>query len=132
MSILDKLTEKAGEMFGSQGGMTESVLSMIKGKSGGLDGLIEQFKSKGLGDIISSWVSTGENKPISTSQITQALGSDQVQSIASKLGISTEEAAAKLSEALPKVVDKLTPDGTVPEGNMLEKGMDSIKKLLGS
>ena len=115
MSILDKLSDKAGELFGAHGGMAESVLGMIKEKAGGLGDLVEQFKSKGLGDVVSSWVSTGENKPISPAQVTQALGNDQVQGIATKLGISKDEAAAKLSEILPKVVDKLTPTGSIAE-----------------
>ncbi|HEY3295635.1 MAG TPA: YidB family protein [bacterium] len=115
MSILDKLSEKAGDLFGAHGGVAESVLGMIKSKAGGLGDLVEQFKSKGLGETVSSWVGTGENKPISPAQVTQALGKDQVEGIATKLGISTDEAAAKLSEVLPKVVDKLTPTGSVAD-----------------
>src|SRR5512139_361927 len=130
MSILDKLTGKASELLGGND-LADSVIGLIKNQAGGLSGLVEQFKSKGLGDLASSWVSTGENKPISPSQLSSALGNDQIQGIASKLGISTDAAASKLSEFLPKIVDKLTPDGAVPEGGALDKGLDSIKKLFG-
>ena len=130
MSILDKLTEKAGSLLGGNKDTADSVLGMIKNQEGGLGGLIEQFKSKGLGDIAASWVGTGENKSISPNQIMQVLGNEKVQAIAAKLGISTEEMASKLSTMLPVIIDKLTPDGAVPEGGLVNKGMDALKKLI--
>ena len=44
--------------------------------------------------------------------------------------MSTDEAATKLSQQLPDVVDKATPDGNVPEGGILDKSLDFLKSKL--
>jgi len=107
------------------------VMNIVGGQKGGLNGLISQFKSKGLGDIVGSWVGTGKNLPVSAEQIQSVLGSDQIKNIASKLGISTNEVTSQLSNLLPQAVDKLTPDGKVPEGDIMSKGMDMLGGLFG-
>lgn len=110
--------------------MMSTVMGLLGGKDG-LNGLISKFTSKGLGDIIGSWVSTGKNLPVSQDQIQSVLGSDQIKNIASKLGISTNEVTSQLSNLLPQAVDKLTPDGKVPEGDLMSKGMDLLGGLFG-
>ena len=104
-----------GQLFGgaSQGGLMEQVLGLINNpQTGGLGGLVEMFKSKGLGDAVSSWISTGENQPVSDDQITSALGSNTIQEISQKLGISGTDASNGLAALLPQIIDKLTPDGS--------------------
>jgi uncharacterized protein YidB (DUF937 family) len=132
MSILDKVKDMAGGLAGGEGGsnMLSQVMNMIGGNFGGLQGLVNQFQNAGLNDIVQSWVSTGENKAISPDQIQSALG-DNITGIAAKLGLSTSDVASQLSNVLPQVVDKLTPNGTIPEGNVLDQGMDAVKKLFG-
>jgi len=68
---------------------------------------------KGLGEIASSWVSSGQNLPISEDQIHQMLGSPMVQQIAASCGISPQDASSKLAQFLPMIVDHLTPQGKV-------------------
>ncbi len=135
MGLLDEIAKVAGsKLLGgeSQGGLMEQVLGLVNNPgTGGLQGLIQTFTSKGLGDAVSSWVGTGENQPVSGEQVTHALGSDKIQEIAQKLGISGSDASSGLAALLPQIVDKLTPDGKVPEGGMLEQGLSSLKKLLG-
>jgi uncharacterized protein YidB (DUF937 family) len=60
-------------------------------ESGGLAGLAQLFQSKGLGDAISSWIGTGQNQPVTGDQITNVLGSEQIQQFAKKLGFSSED-----------------------------------------
>jgi len=110
--------------------MMSSVMGLLGG-TGGLNGLISQFTSKDLGDVVGSWVSTGKNLPVSQDQIQSVLGSDQIKNIASKLGISTNEVTSQLSNLLPDVVDKLTPDGKVPQGDMISKRMEMLGGLFG-
>ncbi|MBK8944169.1 MAG: DUF937 domain-containing protein [Ignavibacteriae bacterium] len=116
---------------GDKNDLMSIVMNLIGGQKGGLSGLVSQFASKGLGDIIGSWVSTGENKAISADQLQNALGSDQVKDIASKLGIDQSSVLSQLTNLLPQAVDKLTPDGKVPEGDILSKGMDLLGGLFG-
>jgi uncharacterized protein YidB (DUF937 family) len=103
----------------------------LLGGKGGLQNLISQFGAKGLGDVIGSWVSTGKNLPISPDQLQGVLGNDAVKNIASKLGMDTKSVTSQLSNLLPQVVDKLTPDGKVPEGDIMSKGMDMLGGLFG-
>jgi uncharacterized protein YidB (DUF937 family) len=132
MGILDSVKSAlGGSSASSQNDLMSAVMNLVGQQSGGLNGLIQQFSSKGLGDVVSSWVGTGKNLPISSEQIQHVLGSDTVKNIASKLGVDTNSVASQLSNLLPQVVDKLTPDGKVPEGDILNKGMELLGGLFG-
>jgi uncharacterized protein YidB (DUF937 family) len=101
------------------------------GGSGGLGGLVSAFQQKGLGDMISSWISTGPNPAISAAQVTDVLGEDTLSQFASKAGVPRAEAGSLLAGLLPAVVDQLTPDGKVPETNSLENTLGSLLSGLG-
>ncbi len=108
MSFLSGLV---GGALGAEGAL---LLNGALEKHGGWSGLVKQFEDQGYGDKIRSWIGTGENQPISSEQIKQALGSQTVRDLAAKIGISSDDLAAKLSEFLPKAVDQATPDGNIP------------------
>jgi uncharacterized protein YidB (DUF937 family) len=130
MGIFDDIKKAGSKILGGSGesGLMEQVLGLINNpQTGGLSGLIEQFNNKGFGGVISSWVSTGENLPVSGEQIDQAFGREKIQEIAQKLNISETEASGGLAALLPQVIDKLTPDGKVPEGGILEQGLSLLK-----
>jgi uncharacterized protein YidB (DUF937 family) len=103
------------------------------GTQGGLGGLMAKFQQAGLGDVISSWVGSGENKPISGDQISQALGPDTISDLASKLGLNTGDAAGQLSQILPGLIDKLTPQGSAPANGLGNSGdlLGMLGGLLG-
>lgn len=128
MSILDQVTSAVGSSSGGNSTIVESIVGMIGGE-GGLGGLVSKFTQGGLGDVVNSWVSTGENKPISGGQLSEVLGSGQLRSIAEKTGLPIEDITKKVSEFLPGIVDKLTPNGRVEGGNVLDQGMDMFKGL---
>jgi uncharacterized protein YidB (DUF937 family) len=132
MGIFDEILKGAGSKIlggAGQGGLMEQVIGLINNpQTGGLSGLTEQFTSKGLGDLVSSWIGTGENQPVSGDQIEQILGSDRIQEIAQKLGISGTEASGGLAALLPQVIDKLTPEGKLPEGGLLDQALGFLKK----
>jgi uncharacterized protein YidB (DUF937 family) len=111
-SVLGVLTGKQQQTTADANPIVGALSSLIN-QNGGLQGLMGKFMQNGQGDAFSSWVGMGENHEISPDQIHQAIGSDQVQALASKMGIDPQEAAHFLSEYLPKVVDKLTPNGQV-------------------
>ncbi len=125
--------ELKGMIFGEgeKNKLLESIMGLINNpQTGGLSGLAQMFKDKGLGDAMSSWISTGKNQPVSEDQIKQALGDDQIQRISENAGISREDASKGLASWLPEIIDKLTPDGQVPEGDILAQGLDSLKKKM--
>jgi len=91
------------------GGAAGSILS------GGLGDLMKQLQEGGQSDAANSWVGKGQNKPISPGDLANALGADQIDSIASQAGLSRDEFLKGLSQYLPDVVDHLTPDGRLPD-----------------
>jgi uncharacterized protein YidB (DUF937 family) len=130
--MLDTLKSVLGSASSSkEPDLMSAVLNLVGGQSGGLSGFVKQFASKGLGDVAQSWVSTGKNLPISPDQLQSVLGSDVVKGLASKLGMDNNALTSQLSNLLPQVVDKLTPDGKIPEGDILSKGMDLLGGLFG-
>jgi uncharacterized protein YidB (DUF937 family) len=81
---------------------------------GGLDVLIDQFKKSGLGDVINSWIGTGQNQAISPTQLRQAIGQETVNDLARQTGAPQDDLLSQLSKYLPGVIDKLTPNGQLP------------------
>jgi uncharacterized protein YidB (DUF937 family) len=132
MSFLEDMAcKELGSMLSSSSNpLAASLMQMINRQPGGLSGLVQQFHDKGLGSLVSSWVSTGQNLPISADQIQHVLGSEQVKELAAKAGISPDAASSHLSQLLPMLVDKLTPNGQVPEtSSLLQSGMDMLRGL---
>lgn len=111
--------------------LATGILEMLTSQqTGGLQGLVQRFTQSGLGDVVSSWVSTGPNLPVSGGQIHSALGSEAISSLAQRAGIAPDTASSMLAQVLPGIVDKLTPEGQIPEGgNLLEQGLSILKGL---
>ena len=84
------------------------------GLLGGLGGLVDKFQKGGLGDVVNSWVGHGQNQPVTPGQLSPALGPDIIKTLAQRSGLSEEELIRQLSQALPGLVDKLTPHGRLP------------------
>ncbi|MGC2193291.1 MAG: YidB family protein [Terriglobales bacterium] len=132
MGILDDLENKAvnSMLGGSSNPLATGLLQMINNQPGGLSGLLQSLHDKGFGSLASSWVGTGQNLPITPDQIQHVLGSDQVKQMAARAGISPEAAGAALSQLLPTLVDKLTPNGQIPQhSSLLEAGMSLLQSL---
>ena len=130
---LKSATGTATATDGSQSSLASAALSMLSSnETGGISGIAKQFAAKGLGHIVSSWIGTGQNLPISPEQLQSVLGSEQVKAIAAKAGISPEAAQNGLAQVLPQLVDKMTPNGEVPEGDLMSKGMELLKGKLFS
>jgi uncharacterized protein YidB (DUF937 family) len=130
VGLLDNLESMAeGKVAGSNPAVA-GILELIQNHPGGLNGLVQTFHQNGLGGLVNSWVGTGQNQAATSEQIQQVLGSGQLQALAQKLGISSEVAASTVAQLLPTVVDKLTPNGTVPEhSNLLQMGESLLASL---
>lgn len=111
-----------------------NILSMKDtsvGGAGGLGALVQAFQGKGLGDVMSSWISNGENKSISADQVARVLGPDALAQFASKAGINVGEAGAVLAGLLPDLVNQVTPAGKLPEGSALESALGGLLSGFG-
>lgn len=116
MGLLDQLVAGLGrQSAGSQQGSVflDLATTVIQGHPGGLAGLLDQFTAAGLGREASSWVSTGQNLPISAEQLAEVLGQGNVRALGEKFNVSPESASFGLASLLPALVDHLTPNGQV-------------------
>jgi uncharacterized protein YidB (DUF937 family) len=95
-------------------GLFDSVADLVT-EGEGLGGLVRKFDESGLDDKMRSWIAKGENLPISASQIEKVLGNEHVAGVAKKLGVAPDKAAGQIADLLPKLIDRITPDGTPPD-----------------
>jgi uncharacterized protein YidB (DUF937 family) len=90
-------------------------LRSLTGQDGaaGLQDIVRRFAGAGQADAANSWVGTGRNLPVSPEAVGQAMGADKIGEIARRFGLSGDQARAMLSEVLPQVVDRMTPNGRI-------------------
>lgn len=136
MGLLDSLAgQVTGALSGNQGGggLMDVVAGLLNSPQGGgasgLNGLIQAFEANGLGNIIGSWVGTGQNLPISAEQLQSVLGNGQLQALAQQFGFSPRDLSGQLAQLLPQVIDKLTPGGNVPQGDAMTQAMGMLGGL---
>ncbi len=135
MGLLDSVMGALGGAGGNSVGnpMIEAGMQMLSnsGQGGGLAGLGQTFQQNGLGEQMASWVGTGQNLPISAEQLQAVLGGGQLGQIAGQLGVNESQAAGGLADMLPQVIDKLTPNGQLPQGDdLMAQGLELLKGRL--
>ena len=129
MSLFDAINDALGANEAHAGLVTAAVEALGGASGSGLGGLVEAFQAKGLGDVVASWIGTGQNLPVSAEQIQSVLGSGLVQQLAARVGLPPEAATALLAQILPQAVDRLTPEGTVPAGGLLGQATGLLRGL---
>jgi uncharacterized protein YidB (DUF937 family) len=153
MGFLDGLMQQIGGGASTTGGgglgdivsmvtSNPQILSALKGLlssrdesvggSAGLAGLVDTFQQKGLGDMMSGWISNGPNPGISPSQITDVLGTKTMAQFANRAGVPEAQAGSLLAGLLPAAINHLTPNGKIPETNDLENSLSSLLGKLGA
>jgi uncharacterized protein YidB (DUF937 family) len=132
MGLLDQIGGALGQGKGAgvNALLLQQLIAMLS-KPGALSNLTSAFQGAGLGNILQSWIGTGQNLPISTDQVRKVLGSGVVADLAKKAGIGESETTSALAGLLPQVIDKVTPGGNVPGQNDLSGALSSLGKLLG-
>lgn len=103
-----------GVLGGIMGAEMATVVNGLIERHGGVQGVVSQLRSNGLGPTVNSWMNEGPNAPISPQEIHSAFGDQTMNELAARAGISTEELAQKLSEILPHAVSALKPEGGAP------------------
>jgi len=121
MGLFDQVSDLLGDGGGGGGnGLMNAAMKMVGGGEG-LQGLVGKLDAAGLAELAQSWVGTGDNKAISPDQVRAALGDDEVHRAAQEAGISDDEAASGLAGLLPDLVNRLTPDGKLPDLGELQQ-----------
>jgi uncharacterized protein YidB (DUF937 family) len=104
----------------------DAVAGFLAG--GGLSKITGGLKANGLSAQADSWVGTGSNQPVSGRDVEQATGQEQIREIAQQLGVSESQAADAVAQALPEVVDKVSPEGRLPPDQDLDAAFDKLAK----
>ncbi|UCI05870.1 YidB family protein [Mesorhizobium sp. B1-1-8] len=95
------------------------------GLLGGLGGLLNKLRDAGHGNVADSWVGTGQNQPINANDLGSAIGPQVIREIAQRTGMDEQELLKQLSTALPGIVDKLTPNGQIPQHHQVASAFNS-------
>lgn len=125
MGLLDDLVGSLGNSNGSgQGNQMQQLMAIWNWvqEQGGVEVLLQKFQQGGLGQVLNSWLGSGSNMSIDGGEIQNALGNDQLQSLADKLGTDVQGASGTLAALLPQVIDKLSPQGHIKTSNTQDLG----------
>jgi outer membrane protein OmpA-like peptidoglycan-associated protein/uncharacterized protein YidB (DUF937 family) len=118
MGAIDMLVNEVGSQFGinrdKAGSLLTALLGFIQEQNGGLSGFLDRFRRAGLSDTVSSWLSGAPATAISPESVQSALGSQAVNTIASRTGLSLSTATSALGFMVPKLVQSLAPGGAIP------------------
>ena len=136
LALMALLASRAGG-FGSSGGLggLGGLLGGLAGAGGlggagslggagglgGLGALVDRFQRSGHGDVVDSWIGTGENRPILPNQLEEALGAEDIDHLSRHTGMPRQQLLSELSEYLPRVVDQLTPRGRLPDDDEMSR-----------
>ena len=128
MSLLNSLVSSlaGGGQSSGLASLLPVVLDFVKQYPGGIAGLLEKLKQGGLAEVVTSWIGAGENLPVTGPQLRSALGEEDVNKLASQAGQDADSLLGSLADILPQAIDRLTPDGTVPEDG---KGLDLMSVM---
>jgi uncharacterized protein YidB (DUF937 family) len=133
MGLLDSvLGSVLGGGGGRQAGGSDLLMQIVAGMlanrggagggGGGLADLASQFQHGGLGDVMNSWIGTGANQSISPDQLGGVLGSDMLSELTQRTGMNQGDLLGQLSQMLPQMVDRATPEGRIPDGGLGDIG----------
>lgn len=137
MALQMLMNKTGGSSAGAGGGLGGMLGGMLGGgqanvsapNMGGLGGILDAFQKGGLGNIADSWVSQGDNMPVTGDQVSQVFGQDKITEMASQLGMSHGEVAGGLADILPQLVNHVTPNGQVPQDhNTLQDALTGLFK----
>ena len=135
MSMLESLLSGlTGTSSGRQTGaspLLQIALQMLasSGQGGGLGSLMNQFQQAGYGQQMDSWISTGQNLPISADQLMQVFGQGRMQQMAANSGMDMGQLSGGLADLLPQLIDRVTPTGQVPESG-IDGALSELSKLM--
>jgi len=113
----------------SQNPLVNVALQLLQ-QHGGIGGMLDKFRDAGYAQQADSWQSSGQNLPISGDALKAVLGSGAIGQIAQQLGISHDDAAGGLAQALPKLIDSMTPTGQIPanDGDLVAQALALLQK----
>lgn len=116
MGMFDTIVNAAsaiGKEMGVNQSLVDGVAELLKGD--GMRAILDGVRGGELEEVVKSWISKGDNKPITVENIKKILGSEKIGEIAEMAGLPADQTAKVLKDLLPKIIDRATPGGTIEE-----------------
>ncbi|MDG2914752.1 YidB family protein [Bisgaard Taxon 10/6] len=110
-SVLSNVLGGSGNGGAQSGSVITDVLGSLLKNQGGMEGIFNQLQKGGLDDLLNSWIGTGQNKPMNAEQVNEVFGDETLSDVAQQAGVEKAQAQDILSQALPQIIDMLTPNG---------------------
>jgi uncharacterized protein YidB (DUF937 family) len=126
MEFQDILGEIGGQQ-GMEGGIA-TIQKLFGTKQ--MQGVLSKLRSNGCSKQVQSWISKGQNKPISGGDVQRSVSPAMLQQCAQEQGMSPKELCGLVAQALPGMVDEATPDGKMPSQDPFTEGMSAFKKMM--
>lgn len=110
-SVLSNVLGGSANGGAQSGSVITDVLGSLLKNQGGMEGIFNQLQKGGLDDLLNSWIGTGQNKPMNADQVNDVFGDETLSNVAQQAGVEKAQAQDILSQALPQIIDMLTPNG---------------------
>ncbi|MDG2962296.1 YidB family protein [Exercitatus varius] len=110
-SVLSNALGGSANGGAQSGSVITDVLGSLLKNQGGMEGIFNQLQKGGLDDLLNSWIGTGQNKPMNADQVNDVFGDETLSDVAQQAGVEKAQAQDILSQALPQIIDMLTPNG---------------------
>lgn len=119
----------------SGGGLGDILGGLIGGAGGGilggLGGLLGGLRNQGMEHKVDSWVRPGPNQSVSADELSRAFDPKDIDAAAQQAGTDRGGLMQEVSRILPDLVDRMTPQGRMPERES-DLGHGGLGGLLGS
>jgi uncharacterized protein YidB (DUF937 family) len=122
--IADFLKSKQGEGGAEGGGLLDQLSHGVSGTA--LGDILDRFRSSGSGEKVDTWVRSGPNAPISRDDVTSAIDEETLEALAQQTGLSKETLIERITRDLPSAVDRVTPDGKIPDHITVASGEPNL------
>lgn len=121
------MTEAIVDLLRDLGGSTNGTVlhSLLKTAEmqGGLGAIIERVvgPTRVTADAATTWIGTATNDDADPDGLEDAIGSDTVAQVAIMSAMSHDQAKEALALLLPRLIDRLSPDGRLPDAQLLSE-----------
>jgi len=80
-------------------------------RHGTVTGVVQRMEEMGLGSVAHSWISSNVNEPIFSEQLHALFGTGVLRALAAKLDLQPRDLVRRLSQVLPREVNRLADSG---------------------
>jgi uncharacterized protein YidB (DUF937 family) len=124
MGLLDSLESMASNAMTNSGNsdttkVAGGLMAALEQHPGGLGAIMDNFRNNGLGAHVDA-MQNGQTPSVTPDQVQTGLqGTDLLNIVAAKAGVSPEVAQAAMATVLPIVMSHFAQNGSAPSSSML-------------